>query len=173
MNNKIIATIAAAAACLGLFLPIITGGIVYVNLHHLGGLCLALYATVPALLILAILRQTTPAEGIKGWIVGLGALNVLVAIYAFIGGQGLVQMFSGMGGEGAAPAHIAPGSGLMLIVAGAVVAALVTFVDAPAEAGSTPATPAAPAPDKPEGNATAEECEALLGSDQVGREGCR
>jgi len=173
MNNKIISTIAAAAATLGLFLPIVTGGIVFVNLHHLGGLCLALYATVPAMLILAILRQTTPADGIKGWIVGLGALNVLVAVYAFIGGQGLVQMFSGMGEEGAAPAHIAPGSGMMLIVAGAVVAALVTFVDTPEAAGSATATPAAPAPDKPEGTATAAECEALLGSDQVAREACK
>jgi hypothetical protein len=135
--KKVVAIVAAVFASLGQFLPLASSGQLYVNLSHLSGLCFALYATLPALLILTILRQY---KAFAGWTIGVAVATLLFAVYARLVAVATVQQFASMsqgfgnffGGGAASAASQAPpaaatGSGFIIIVAGALICAVATL----------------------------------------------
>lgn len=143
MDKKVISIVVAVVACLGLFMPMAVGGNLSVSLTHLTGLPKALYLVVPAVLVLAILRKAKPFSGDHSWLMGVAGAAVLLTVFAMFGGMNTVEavaamqsqsmnVFNALGGakQEVAKIEASMGFGAILIVAGCLIAATVTFLDA-------------------------------------------
>lgn len=142
MDKKVVSIVMAVVACLGLFMPMAVGGNLAVSLTHLTGIPKALYLVVPAVLALAVLRKAKPFSSDHGWLMGVSGVAVLLTVIAVVGGMNTLNavaaqlnnsmsVFNALGGaqEEAVKVNPSMGFGAIAIIAGALVAATVTYLD--------------------------------------------
>lgn len=91
---KMVRIILCAIGFIGIFLPVVTNGALYVNIHHLGGLYLLLYLISVALLVLSIANFYREINYIKIWFISLSALGLVILILGVIAGSNTLRFMS-------------------------------------------------------------------------------
>lgn len=85
--------ILSAIGFIGVFLPLVTNGVFYLNIHHLGGPFLLLYLIAVGLLVLSITDLYKEINYIKAWFISLSIVGLLTLLLALANGMNNLDYF--------------------------------------------------------------------------------